>query len=318
MSALRNLRLRVADAAKRIVRPITSRRFLIEKARYRGRTILSDEAGNAALRDSLASGIPAAAGKIGGTEIVALNRWLTRRLAEGELVRNWAGADVRVHRESGVYPIEPELMSRFADFFLSDLGELDFLAAWYRFGEAAITRRFAPEATLVELRALEPYYHKSPWSAALAGKRVLVFTPFAASVERQYARRREIWKSKPDVLPDFTLLTLRAPLYPHMIAPSFPTWFDALDEFKRQIDAIECDVVITGAGAWSVPLAVHAKRRGRWGIHLGGATQILFGIRGKRWDAHPQIGSFFNDAWVRPGDDERPANFREMENGCYW
>ena len=78
------------------------------------------------------------------------------------------------------------------------------------------------------------------------------------------------------------------------------------------------DVAIIGAGAWGVPLASHAKALGRVGIHLGGATQLLFGIRGARWDNHSIIRALYNDAWVRPGVADRPGKFRNIENGCYW
>jgi hypothetical protein len=53
-------------------------------------------------------------------------------------------------------------------------------------------------------------------------------------------------------------------------------------------------------------------------VHLGGATQILFGVRGRRWDAHPVIKRFFTDAWIRPLPDERPGGRWRLEGGAYW
>ena len=55
---------------------------------------------------------------------------------------------------------------------------------------------------------------------------------------------------------------------------------------------------------------------GRVGIHLGGATQLLFGIRGKRWDENAKHTPFVTDAWVRPR--ERPDLLSNIEDGCYW
>ena len=49
------------------------------------------------------------------------------------------------------------------------------------------------------------------------------------------------------------------------------------------MDTTDYDVVLIGAGAFSLPLVAHAKRRGKVGIHMGGSLQILFGILGKRW-----------------------------------
>ena len=43
------------------------------------------------------------------------------------------------------------------------------------------------------------------------------------------------------------------------------------------------------------------KNAGKQAIHLGGATQLLFGIKGYRWehDYPTKIATFFNDAWTR-------------------
>ena len=54
------------------------------------------------------------------------------------------------------------------------------------------------------------------------------------------------------------------------------------------------------------------------GIHMGGATQILFGIRGSRWDRMPFFQQLYNEYWIRPLAQETPANFKKVERGCYW
>lgn len=51
---------------------------------------------------------------------------------------------------------------------------------------------------------------------------------------------------------------------------------------------------------------------------MAGATQLLFGIRGKRWDDHPILSRLYNDAWVRPGDGEGIRNKDAVEGGSYW
>lgn len=37
-------------------------------------------------------------------------------------------------------------------------------------------------------------------------------------------------------------------------------------------------------------------------VHIGGALQLLFGIKGRRWDR--EFSSIYNDAWVRPEENE--------------
>ena len=65
-------------------------------------------------------------------------------------------------------------------------------------------------------------------------------------------------------------------------------------------------------------LAAHARDTGHVAIQMSGATQLLFGIKGRRWDTHPQISKLYNPAWVRPAPAEQPANKQAVEGGSYW
>jgi len=81
---------------------------------------------------------------------------------------------------------------------------------------------------------------------------------------------------------------------------------------------IDFDVALIGAGSYSIPLASFVKGIGKKAIHLGGETQILFGIKGGRWDVREAERSFYNEHWVRPLSSEVPQNYQNVENGCYW
>ena len=87
---------------------------------------------------------------------------------------------------------------------------------------------------------------------------------------------------------------------------------------EERISKIDFDVALLGCGAYGLPLAASIKRMGKKAVHLGGATQILFGIKGKRWEEIPKIAKLFNENWVRPSEEERPDNFSEIEGGSYW
>jgi hypothetical protein len=263
--------------AKSIVRPISRQRRLWERAKYTGSEILSEEEGNALIAASIQK--PIAIGKIGSSELAALRHYLRR--ADSREQCKFPGWVVKnLYRIAGVYPPDPPVVSRFCKTFAEALTHLDVLAVWFNFGENSARHRFAPRATLTHFYALEPYCHDRPWSWHLAEKRVLVVSPFAKTIQAQYERRQEIWRPRPEVLPDFQLLTLRSPLSAFLTAPAYPDWFAALDAMREQMDSMRFDVAIVGAGAWSLPLVAHAKSLGACAIHLGGATQVLFGIRG--------------------------------------
>lgn len=81
---------------------------------------------------------------------------------------------------------------------------------------------------------------------------------------------------------------------------------------------IDFDVAILGCGAYGLPLAARLKRAGKQAIHLGGTVQILFGIKGKRWDTDSLTNHLYNEHWVRPLPEETPAAAKSVESGCYW
>jgi hypothetical protein len=170
----------------------------------------------------------------------------------------------------------------------------------------------------VRFRDLEPYMHERPWSRWLEGKRVLVIHPFTDTIALQYAKRAVLFDN-PLVLPPFDLQLVRAVQSIADNATPFASWFDALADMEAQIDRLDFDIALIGCGAYGLPLAAHVKRMGRKAVHLGGQTQLLFGIKGKRWETgHPEIQRMFNAHWVNAAETERPQGLMRVEGGAYW
>lgn len=178
-------------------------------------------------------------------------------------------------------------------------------------------KEYDKNVRFANLGDLEPYDYAHPWSKSLEGKKVLVVHPFAESIQKQYSRRDLLWEN-PDVLPSFDLKTLKAVLSLAGEEVPYQDWFEALDSMKQQMDETDYDIAIIGCGAYGFHLAAHAKRSGKKAVHLGGATQILFGIKGKRWEDIPAVSRFFNEYWIRPFSEETPNNRERVEGGCYW
>lgn len=308
---------KMLGSVKSFLQPLTRHRTIFERAKFLGANILDPQSGNDRIAELLAEGKPRAIGKMGASELGGLRRFDAQRGTDG-ICHNWGAHRTRLSLNAGVYPEDDSTLSRFCPCYSQALGTLDLMAVWYRHGERRIVSTFAPTSVLVSLTALEPFYHERPWSRHLTGKRVLVVSPFSSTIASQYERRNEVWKNKPDVLPEFILDTLRCPLSAMLVKPKFPDWFAALQDMQQNMDRRQYDVLIVGAGAWSLPLVAHAKRRGKWAIHLGGATQLLFGIRGGRWDKNAFLNTIYNESWVRPDAADRPATLRRIENGCYW
>lgn len=217
---------------------------------------------------------------------------------------------------AGFFPNDISLLDRFSKVYTDAAGCCCCCCVnWNR--EDLMMPFFSQEIRFARLDDMEPYDYPQPWSKALEGKKVLVIHPFAKTIESQYLKRELLWENK-DVLPEFELKTLKAVQTLAGEISEFETWFDALEYMENQIDAIDFDIAIIGCGAYGFPLAAYCKKIGKKAVHLGGATQILFGIKGKRWDENPAVSKFYNEHWVRPLPEETPRQNKKVEGGCYW
>jgi len=55
---------------------------------------------------------------------------------------------------------------------------------------------------------------------------------------------------------------------------------------KNEIDKIAFDIPISGTRVYGLLLVAYIKRKGKVAIHLAGITQMLFGIKGSRWEKY--------------------------------
>jgi hypothetical protein len=197
-------------------------------------------------------------------------------------------------------------LEEFYELMLKDVKEIDILGVWLR---EEIFDSLLRNKQKVNLPKLEPYYDANPWTEALSGKKVLVIHPFAQTIEDQYKKRHLLFNDQ-RILPQFQLKTLKAVQTIANSNADFENWFDAINNMKKQISECDFEIAIIGCGAYGLPLAAHVKRLGKKAFHLGGATQILFGIKGKRWETIPEVSKLMNDYWVRPNQTRRPKGMK--------
>jgi hypothetical protein len=267
--------------------------------------------------------------RFGMTEMNLIRKcWKLQKLSPAQKLADWAFTGEApfwmpnylakgLEFYSGFFPNESSMVARFYELMLESMRQVDLLASWVH-GEGYF-REELHGALACHFNEIEPYRFLDPWSQYLAGRDVLVIHPFADSIRFQYDHHREMIFTDLKVLPAFRLHTFRAV---QSIAgnrpPGFRDWFQALESMVRQALSVPADVVIVGCGAYGFPLAARLKSAGRKVIHLGGCTQILFGIRGKRWDSDPVVSSLYNPNWIRPSAHERPPRAEQVESACYW
>ena len=217
---------------------------------------------------------------------------------------------------SGFFPARVDKIEQFCELMIADLANVDILGSWLK--EESFFADELLHAKKVMLEDLEPFFTPNPWTKALENKKVLVVHPFAETIKSQYQQREKLFDN--GLLPAFDLEVIPAVQSIAGQKTEFVDWFAALDSMKEQIANRDFDVCILGCGAYGFPLASFVKNMGKQSIHIGGATQLLFGIKGKRWEefiVYPYT-NLFNDYWVRPNETETPKKSTAVEGGCYW
>ncbi len=289
----------------------------------------ADQAGSDYIKKILSENKPCMISRFGSTEMDALLIYLniidnsnvflkSIRYIKGKSGRFWWADSTKycMASLSGFFPVTDSYLKQFGERYINDIKNIDVLGAWI-VDEIHLKKTYFPTAVRIPLYDLEPYYYQNPWSEALKGKTVLAIHPFEESIKSQYTKRKLLFKDD-RVLPDFELKTLKAVQSIANNQVNFSNWFEALDYMCDRVANIEFDVAIIGAGAYGLPLASFVKKIGKKSVHLGGSTQVLFGIRGKRWEEYDFYAQLFNEHWVRPLPSEIPQNSKKVEDGTYW
>lgn len=316
--------------------PAPHKKLLSRVRRYRhtrqfhDAPVLRDPDAARLIRSRIEEGRPLMVSRFSTCEINTLN--IFRQRCRGPLARVWntlwtgipaeytPKVRLQAQNNAGIFPSTDEGLDAFSRTALKACPQIDILGIWKQplHLEEQLWKERCPAATLIALQAIEPYYCAGePWAAALSGRRVLVVHPFQKSIISQY-QKRELLFPGTEILPAFELKTVKAVQTNAGAQSGFESWNDALAAMQEQLDQTEFDVALIGAGAYGLPLAAHVKTTGRQAIHLGGALQLLFGIKGARWDNHSEINRFYNEHWVRPLPEETPPQAGQVEEGCYW
>lgn len=284
----------------------------------------------------LISNRPCMIARFGSTELSCMVNYLgvckgksVWKYIKGDQPQWWWNRNImnQMQRWSGFFPPTEEKLSEFCELMLEDAKQVDVLGSWL-IDEKYLTS--AINAQKVMLLCLEPYWSKNPWSRVLEGKHVLVVHPFAEDIISQYNYHREQLFEDKKVLPKFaSLRVVKAVQSLGGESNGFKDWFEALEWMKNEMDKKPYDIALIGCGAYGFPLAAHAKCTGHKSVHLGGALQLLFGIKGHRWE-NPNYGvkewgipygsysNLMNEYWVRPSAEVRPKKYQQVENACYW
>ena len=237
-----------------------------------------------------------------------------------------------IELHAGIWPPDKFNLDKWVFQMVEAIRLCDVLVAgWYeplKDKEEKLLQKTNNLAPRIPLRSLEPYYvdPETRWTHLLAGQRVAVVSSFAETIQEQLDKTEKIWPGEfESLLPSnvewVPIRTGYAPVLAKGIAgwpPKITSWDVALDFVVKRVIESQASIAIIGCGGLGMLIGAELKKRGVIAIVLGGATQVLFGIKGQRWSNHSVISKFWNDAWVWPKPTETPSGASLIEGSCYW
>ena len=295
-----------------------TKRFLDQKVK----SIPTDLAGE--LAEKIRNNTPFLLARLGGTEGAIAGQYCEimhglRKSYEEDTVE-WLFSTSGVFADDYVDRIKA--VDRYAELTLEGLLECDYLSAMFP------TKIYMPffflnyaKNAVATFSDYGPTFERETaktWYAALEGRRILVVNSFTESIQQQYKRKELLAQDKAHELPDFELITYQSAVTQMGERyGSYQNSFEVLEKMIHDIDRIEFDVALIGAGAYGFPLSVAIKRMGKIAIETCGTTPYFFGVYDERFVRQNGRPNYMTDAWIRPMEHP-PQKYKEIEGGCYW
>lgn len=226
---------------------------------------------------------------------------------------------------SGVYGGSEEY---FMKEYIKGISTADLQVFWNHYNgdklvydeQVNIFRNLSNESVKIDCEVLCSYVHTDFWTKDLVGKKVLIVYPFTETIKLQYLKKDLIWTGEHSgKLPDFELITYK-PYWSIGDVMPHSSWQETFETMRDDISKLDFDIAILGCSTYGLPLVSHIKNNmNKSAMYMGGETQILFGIKGERWDGWEKVNKYYNENWTRPLD-EKPNGYNAYatDNGCYW
>lgn len=276
----------------------------------------SDQEGNEILKNAITSGKPSLIARYGETEL----RTVYYVKEEPYKLNKLRRASYDICNNAGFFPRRLGTINRFANIYLQAAGQIDYLARFmWDYEDYIMTKYSASIKGSFKARILDMTHLESNWVDSLEGKKVLIISPFASSIVKQYEKRDKLFVGDNKSLPVFELKVIKAvQSIGGKGVEGYKTWFEALQYMENLIKKEDFEVALLGCGSYGLPLAAYVKQLGKTAIYMGGCLQLMFGIMGNRWEKFPDVMRYYNEFWTRPSEDEMPKRYKNVENGCYW
>ncbi len=231
----------------------------------------------------------------------------------------------------GVFPTNSEFLIEFANFYTRHIHSIDILGIFQADQEKMIIQenklnnRFIPYLYTEPDRSL-PSNEKNCYLKHFEDKKILFVSPFADLLKKRATKEifENVWsKIEKKWFYPCSFNSLEIPYSYFNSSKTHKRYLNSINLFDSiisRISTIDFDVAFIGAGALGLPIASFIKSKGRVAISLGGHLQVLFGIRGNRWNRDINWSSkYMNEFWVDMPEKYYPENKSILtDDSAYW
>ena len=264
---------------------------------------------NLKITDAIKNKEPLIFGKIGGVEAQHLRYYL----AHGDAaLLNTCSLPV----QAGIYPRSKEDLKDWCDHYLESIKNVDYILQWCADqGDKYVLEALGWNGGIIDdFSDLEPFGHgEKGWHYHLKDKKLLTVAPFPKTIEQQLPKYSKIWRGAEIG----EVQVVQSPYSAALLGEEPRPYKEILNEICEQIEDSDFDVATVGCGGYSLMICDFIKSLGKPSIHLGGGNQLLFGIKGKRWDYDVDPSWYNSPEWIRILPEETPPNTQLMGNE-YW
>ena len=226
----------------------------------------------------------------------------------------------KMKNDAGIKITYAESINRWAAKYYDAFRSSEIYLAWSSsHGDNSHTNITSKDKKRIWTHCLDVFeqIERRPWTLALRGKRVLLISAFQESIKKQLTKPHAYGIN---LFPECSFVYLRPP-QTNGNMPSYE-WDIELVRFYVELDAIkdDYDIALVSAGGFGNLMCDHIFKGGKQAINVGGVLQMYFGIYRAGWlIERPKIlGNYLNEHWCRLSGDERPEDFINIENGCYY
>ena len=277
--------------------------------RFLGQKNITTNYSDEVLLEYIKSNKPFMAVRYGAVELSCINNYEKIRLGLKKKYKDIVKFSMK--NNAGFFPPTDEYLTKYSKLMNEVMKDTDILGISGIHMEDYFYKLQCKQSKIIQYFSFEPINKK--WLLGLNGKKVLVISPFKEEIEEQLKKKEHLSDLK-SIDAKFEVIKAIQSIGDEV--PDVPTWFDALEYMKSEIDKIDFDIALVGAGAYGTPLCAYIKSLNKQAIQTGGATSLLFGIIGSRWENRDYVKKQINEYWIRPFD--KPKGYEKIEKGCYW